>query len=147
VPAHSRQAAEDGLLAGIGATLDELHHGDLQAMAQRASGNAEGGRGLALAVAGIHQQHAALGGGGLDLLVDDFLLALHAGLVARVACGFAHGFILGQGSAARRRQFAQGVAVKLRQQLGLHDLGDRADDMATVAEQQQCAVGGGAARG
>jgi hypothetical protein len=98
VPADARQAAEHGLLAGVGAALDELHHGDLQAVAQRARGDAEGGRGLALAVAGVDQQHAALWSAAASIFwsTTSFLRCMRR-LVARVlALGFgSHGFTPG----------------------------------------------------
>jgi hypothetical protein len=87
VPGDARLGAEEGLLAGIRAPLDELHHAHLHAMAERARHQAEARAGLALAVAGIDQQHAALGLRGGDLVVDDVLLARHAGVVPGVAVG------------------------------------------------------------
>ena len=50
----------------------------MHAVAERAREQAEGGRRLALAGAGMHDQDAALGVGGAMLAVDDGLLVRHA---------------------------------------------------------------------
>ncbi len=89
VPSHVRLPAEEGFLAGVGTALDELDHDGGEAVAERARQHAEGGRGLALAVASVDQEDAARRPGSADFRVDDFLLAPHAGGMA-FGC-FAHG--------------------------------------------------------
>ena len=70
--------AEEGFLAGIRTAFDELHDTDLEAVAERPGDDTESGARLALAVAGIDDQHAAFFLGGIDLAVDDGFLLLHA---------------------------------------------------------------------
>ena len=43
MPVHAGLAAEKGFFAGIRAALDELHDADLQAVAEGAGDDAEGG--------------------------------------------------------------------------------------------------------
>ncbi len=83
VPLHLLgKLAEEAFFAGVRATLYELDHRYFMAVAEGAGDNAESRRTLALAVAGVDQQDAALFLSGGDLLVDDRFLALHAGIVA-----------------------------------------------------------------
>src|SRR5690606_29912070 len=90
---NARLLAEEGLLAGVGTPLHELHHASAHAVSQRTRQHAEGGAGFALSVAGVHQQHAAHLVGLGDTGVDDGLLALHALVVTLVAGGFvSHGY-------------------------------------------------------
>jgi hypothetical protein len=122
-----RLAAEEGFLAGVGAALHELHHAYLHAVADGPGEHAEGGAGLA--VAGVHQQAAGVGGSG-DGGVDDGLLAFHAGLVAGVAVG-------GVG---------QGVLSFLVGVLGAVSGGHEQRRVAILHRPQRVAEGGGQAR-
>ncbi len=74
-------------LAGVPGTLDELHDADLHAMADRAHDHAEGGGGLALALAGMDDEKALLDGLPGDDLVARGLLLAH--LLGMASVGFA----------------------------------------------------------
>ncbi len=54
------EALEQAALAGLPAALDELHDADPEAMAEAAHDHAEGGRRLALALAGVDDEQAFL---------------------------------------------------------------------------------------
>src|SRR6185369_669044 len=78
MPGDIRLLPEKRFFAGVRTTLDELHDADLQAMAEGAGDDAERGRGLAFAVAGVDHEDAAFFLRHGDLAVDDGLLLLHA---------------------------------------------------------------------
>ena len=77
-------------LASLPDALDELHHADLETMAQGAEHHAKGGRRLALALACMdNQQTLFLGLGGQDL-VAGLAFFLHFFSVISVALGLGH---------------------------------------------------------
>src|SRR5690606_1965576 len=57
-----REPLQDLALAGLPPALDELHDADAEAVADAAHHHAEGGRRLALALAGMDDQQALLDG-------------------------------------------------------------------------------------
>ena len=77
-------------LAAFPQPLDELDDTDLVAIAQRAGDGAPGGGRLALAIAGEHQQLAALLSGLRHLVIDMRLEFFHRGLVAGIAIRHAY---------------------------------------------------------
>ena len=77
-------------LAGLPLALDELDDGDRHAVAEGAEDHAEGGRRLALALAGVDDQQALLDRLGGDDLVARRLLLAHLLGVAGVEFGFGH---------------------------------------------------------
>src|SRR3989338_1373579 len=76
-----RKTPEKCFLAGGRASLDELHYADAHVVPEGTGDHAEGRGALALAVAGVHQHHAAALGGAVDLCIDHFLVALRASAV------------------------------------------------------------------
>ncbi len=104
---HIRLLAEEGFLAGVGAAFDELDDGNLEAVAEGAGDDTESGRGFALAVAGVDQQHAAFFLGRCNLVVDDSLLLLHALFV-----GNAHDLFRNEAALAAIVDLAQRIAVE-----------------------------------
>jgi len=99
VPDHAvAERFERRLLAG-GPTLDELHHADAPAMAERSQRETEGRRGFALARPGVDHQQALGDGFGrffgvLDRLAFDHLGAVPFGLaLGLVGIDLGHGFL------------------------------------------------------
>src|SRR3989338_6949581 len=82
-----REAAKKRFLAGGKTAFDELHHADAHVVPEGTGDHAEGRGALAFAVAGVHQHHAAVLGGAVDLCVHHFLVALRAGAVPLVGSG------------------------------------------------------------
>src|SRR6185312_8305805 len=77
-----RKFQQNVAFAGRPGALHELHHADLEAMTDGAKDHAEGGRRLALALAGMDDQEAALLGlGGEDATARRLLLAHLVGVI------------------------------------------------------------------
>src|SRR3989338_3982187 len=81
------EAEKKRFLAGGKTAFNELHHADAHVVPEGTGDHAEGRSALAFAVAGVHQHHAAVLGGAVDLCVHHFLVALRAGAVPFVGSG------------------------------------------------------------
>ena len=78
----AEMGGDEVALAGIHAALDELHHGAGKLVRDAAEDHPEGGRRLALALAGMDDHQPLLVGLGRHDLVTRLFLARHLGIVA-----------------------------------------------------------------
>src|SRR3546814_17619057 len=99
---------QDLALAGLPPALYELHDADLEAVADRAEDHAEGGRRLALALAGVDDQQALLDRLGRHAPVAGGLLIRHLIGVAQVDLRLAHTLGLHAASRSEERRVGKG---------------------------------------